>query len=82
VNCGLPAQSPIAQTLGCGRLQPVVELDVSAAVDFDADLIQPDSFRIGRPARARLVGGTAKADFSDEMESTMSQILVAIYTTR
>jgi hypothetical protein len=33
----------------CGRLQPVVDLDIATLVELDADLLQSDSFGIRRP---------------------------------
>jgi hypothetical protein len=36
--------------VGCGRLQPVVDLDIATLVEFDAELLQSDSLRIRRPA--------------------------------
>ena len=35
--------------VGCGRLQPVVDLDIATRVEFDAELLESDSFRIRRP---------------------------------
>src|SRR5208282_2633033 len=35
--------------VGCGRLQPVVYLDIAAPVELDADLLESDSLRIRRP---------------------------------
>ena len=42
MNCGLPAHSPMAQTLGRGRLQPLVDADVAARVQLDAGLVEAD----------------------------------------
>ena len=36
--------------VGRGRLQPVVDLDIAALVELDADLLQSDSPGIRRPA--------------------------------
>src|SRR6516225_3754341 len=45
VNCGLPAHSPIAQTLGA--VQPLIDANVPTSVQLDAGLFEPDAGGIG-----------------------------------
>jgi hypothetical protein len=52
--------------VGCGRLQPVVDLDIATLVELDADLLQSDSFRIRRPT-----DGDEKMGFDDPFTGTV-----------
>src|ERR1700704_4982391 len=74
VNCGLPAHSPIAQTLGALVSNSLVDADVAATVQLDTCLIEPDPGCVrNAPRRDQdvaaldllLTGGCAhgKADF-------------------
>ena len=46
VNCGLPAHSPSARHPAT-RLQPIVDADITATVQLDADLAEPDPGGVG-----------------------------------
>src|SRR5215469_8854943 len=73
VNCGLPAQSPMAQTPSAVVCKTLVHLHIAAVGRLHARLFEADAARIGRTscgyqqvgAFQRKVGSVARAEESD-----------------
>jgi hypothetical protein len=51
VNCGLPAHSPIAQTSDGRCLEPLIDANVTTAVQLDAGLFKRDPGGVGNAPR-------------------------------
>ena len=65
MNWGLPAHSPIAQTFGCGCLQALVNLYISAIGKLDPRELQADAVGIWSAA-----SGDEKIGAFDDADSS------------